>query len=371
MIDRQKMYFIASNAEAGTLESLPITANMEIVDSEHLQQTNLRFAKQDKVCIASEAALEIVVSRIEDPARKNAIEVLKNKYTFRKMLNVIYPDYQYQFIKFQDIVDLKITQKSVIKPVKGVFGTAVRIIDRDTDLPNLAMELQAELSKNVDIFSESVLSKSDFIVEQYLEGEEYAVDMFYNNMGVPCIVNIYHHPMPKNQAYLHMIYYSSQEVFDDIYAKAKYFFIELNQVLDVTNIPMHGEFKFDGDRLMPIEINTLRFGGMGLGNLVFHTLKVNPYTYFLNDIEPDWQTIWQDNSVDLFAFFIAYNGINSNANNTQPNRERLKQKFTKILLERTFDHQNQLAFGIYCLKETKQNISTLLEIEFDDFFELI
>ena len=190
MVDRQKVYLIASNAEAGTLESLPMTADLEIIDSEHLRQTNLRFSQQDKVCIASEAALEIVVSRIDDPARRNTIEVLKNKYTFRKMLTAIYPNYQYQFVKLQNIADLTITQKSVIKPVKGVFGTAVRIINRDTDLTSLAAELQAELSKNVDLFSEGVLSKSDFIVEQYLEGEEYAVDMFYNTMGIPCIINI-------------------------------------------------------------------------------------------------------------------------------------------------------------------------------------
>lgn len=364
-------YLIASNAEAGTLESLPVTADLEIINSDDLRSTNLRFSEQDKVCIASEAALELVVSRIDDPARKNAIEVLKNKYTFRKLLTTIYPNYQYQFIKLQDLGDLKVTQKSVIKPVKGVFGTAVRTIDRDTDLTTLAVELQAELSKNVGLFSESVLSTSDFIVEQYLEGEEYAVDMFYNNVGVPCIVNICHHPIPRNRAYLHMIYYSSQAVFDDIYVRAKHFFTELNRVLGVTNIPMHGEFKFDGDRLIPIEINPLRFGGMGLGNLVFHALGINPYAHFLNNAEPDWQTIWQARSVDIFTFFIAYNGINSDLDNTQPNRKQLKQRFTEILLERTFDYQNQLVFGIYYLKETRQNISNLLEIEFDDFFELI
>ena len=110
---------------------------------------------------------------------------------------------------------------------------------------------------------------------------------------------------------------------------------------------------------------------MGLGNLVFHALKIDPYTYFLNNTEPDWQTIWQANSVEVFTFFIAYNGINSNVSITKPNRERLKQKFTEILLERTFDYQNQLTFGIYFLKETNQNILALLEIDFDDFFELI
>jgi ATP-grasp domain len=379
MLDRQKVYLITSNAEAGTLESLPATAPIEIIDSDDLVQTDLRFSKHDKVCIGSEAAIENVIARIDDSVRVKAIELLKNKYAFRQILADIYPNFQYQLIQSHQIQDLQITQKSVIKPVKGVFGTAVRIIDRDTDLTKLASELQTELTKNTDLFSPSVLSTTDFIVESYIEGEEYAVDMFYNSVGSACIVNIYHHPLPKNLAYLHVIYYSSQAVFDRIYAKAKQFFTELNRILNVTNLPIHGEFKFDGvggaslkeNRLMPIELNALRFGGMGLGNLAFHGLGVDPYACFAKDIEPDWQQIWQDKQTDIFAFFIAYNGANINVEKYKPDREKLKRQFTEILLERDFEYQNQLAFGIYILKETKQNLSRLLQIEFDDFFELI
>jgi hypothetical protein len=371
MLDRQKVYLITSNAEAGTLESLPATAPLEIIDSDDLVRANLRFSKHDKVCIASEAAIEKVIDKIDDRARIKAIELLKNKYAFRQILADIYPNFQYQFIQSHQIQDLKITQKSVIKPVKGVFGTAVRIIDRDTDLTELASQLQTELAKNTDLFSASVLSTTDFIVESYIEGEEYAVDMFYNSSGEACIVNIYHHPLPQNLAYLHVIYYASKAVFDLIYARAKQFFTELNGILNVTNLPIHGEFKFDGDRLMPIELNALRFGGMGLGNLAFHGLGVDPYGCFSNDLEPDWQQIWQDRPADIFAFFIAYNGANINVVNYQPDREKLKRQFTEVLLERDFDYQNQLAFGIYILKETTQNLARLLQIEFDDFFELI
>ena len=371
MLDRQQVYLITSNAEAGTLESLPATAPLEIIDNFELVKTNLRFSKHDKVCIGSEAAIENVIARIDDLARVKAIELLKHKYAFRQILADIYPSFQYQFIQSHQIQDLQITQKSVIKPVKGVFGTAVRIIDRDTDLTELGSQLQTELTKNTDLFSPSVLSTTDFIVERYIEGEEYAVDMFYNSVGSACIVNIYHHPLPQNLAYLHVIYYSSQAVFDRIYAKARQFFTELNRILNVTNLPIHGEFKFDGECLMPIELNSLRFGGMGLGNLTFHGLGIDPYACFAEDIEPDWQQIWQDKQTDIFAFFIAYNGANIDTRKYQPDREKLKQQFTEILLERDFDYQHQLAFGIYILKETQQNLAKLLKIEFDDFFELI
>jgi ATP-grasp domain len=370
-IDHSKVYLVTSNAESGTLESLPIDPHLETIDLDWLSQSQLHFTKDDKVCIASEAAIELVTSKIVDPAKQQAVALLKDKYAFRQMLGDMYPQYQYQLVQADDIHRLKIDQKSVIKPVKGVFGTAVRMIDQDTDLTNLSEELKAELLKNKSIFSDSVLSQADFLVEQYIDGEEYAVDMFYNSSGDPCITNIYHHPIPANRSYLHMIYYSSKSVFDRIYTKAKVFFTALNKILNITNLTIHGEFKLDGAELVPIELNSLRFGGMGLGNMVFHTLGVNPYLCFLNDLEPDWQMLWQDRDQALLTFFIAYNGTNIDLTTHKPNYQLLEQQFTKILFKQYFDYQSQLACGIYFLKENNQNLLMLLTIEFDNFFEKI
>jgi hypothetical protein len=370
-IDSTKVYLVTSNAESGTLESLPADTQIETIDLDWLLQSQLHFSQDDKVCIDSEAAIELVTSRINDPAKQQAVRLLKDKYAFRQMLGNLYPQYQYQLVKANDIQSLKIDRKSIIKPVKGVFGTAVKIIDRDTDLTSLGGELQAELLKNKSIFSDSVLSQDDFLVEQYIEGEEYAVDMFYNSVGDPCITNIYHHPIPANRSYLHVIYYSSKVVFDRIYTKAKAFFTVLNKILNVTNLTIHGEFKLDGEDFVPIELNSLRFGGMGLGNMVFHGLGVNPYIYFLNDLEPDWQTIWHDKDQDLFTFFIAYNGANIDLTIHKPNYQLLEQQFTEILFKQYFDYQHQVALGIYFLKETNQNLLMLLAIEFDNFFEKI
>jgi hypothetical protein len=368
MLQDNKVYLITSNAEAGTLETLPPTDHLEMISNDHLAKSDQIFSFNDKVCITSETSIELIANRI-DSNRKNAIRILKDKYEFRKILSKIYPYYQCIQIKADDIPNLKIKTKSVLKPVKGCFGTGVRIIDQDSNLSEVSVELQSELTKNGSIFSDSVLSMDDFIVEQFIDGEEYAVDMFYNASGEPCIVNIYHHPMPTNKAYLHMIYYSSKEVFDRLYEKAKTFFIELNKILNVTNFVIHSEFKLDKENLLPIEMNSMRFGGMGLGNLVFHSLNINPYTYFLNDVEPNWQKIWDENREHIFAFFIAYNATNKPTTEFKPNREKLKQQFTKVLLERDFNYQKQLTFAIYCLKETESNIEKLLAIEFDNYFE--
>ncbi len=363
-----KVYLITSNAEAGTIETLPLTNGLEMISDDYLIKTDLYFEANQKVCITSETSIEIIANRI-DTNRANAIQKLKDKFAFREILSKVYTNYEYRLIKATDIKNLSVTKKMIIKPIKGCFGTAVRIIEPTTDFKKLSLDLSNELLKNGSVFTESVLSKDDFIIEQFIEGEEYAVDMFYNSQGVPCIVNIYHHPMPNNKAYLHMIYYSSKEVFDKIYDKAKTFFIELNKILGVTNFVMHSEFKMNEQDLVPIEINSMRFGGMGLGNLVYHSLNVNPYMYYLNDTEPNWQSIWNGNENNIFTFFIAYNSEKKSIREYKPNTEKLKQQFTQVLLEHTFDYQKQLAFAIYCLRETNENITKLLKTEFDDYFE--
>jgi hypothetical protein len=370
MNDQNKLYLITSVVEAGALETLPDTPSVVQIANNELLQTSFYFAEHQKVCVTSEYSLETIIDRI-DPARKNAIEILKDKFKFRENLAEIYPDYKYRFVKVNDIINLKIEKKSVIKPKRGCFGTSVRIIEPDTNFEILSAELKAELIKNGKVYSDYTLSKEDFIVEQYIEGEEYAVDMFYNSTGEPCIVNLYHHPMPENEAYLHMAYNSSKAVFDKIYTKVKFFLTEINQILKVANFVMHVEVKVCNDEIFPVEINTMRFGGMGLGNLVFYSFDVNPYTCFINDCEPDWENMWKGKEKDVYTFFIAYNGAKRSMNNYKPNYGKLKQLFTNILHEQPFDYTKQLAFGIYFLKETEENITKLLKIEFDDFFEEI
>src|SRR5918912_597700 len=132
--------------------------------------------------------------------------------------------------------------------------------------------------------------------------------MFYDQRGQPTITNIYHHPMPRNKAYLHLLYYSSRDVFERIYQPAKDFFKLLNARLNVRMFPIHAEFRLHQGRLVPIELNPFRFGGMGLANLGFYSLGLNAYQCFVEDREPDWAQVWRDKSDVAYGFFIAYNG---------------------------------------------------------------
>ena len=369
-----KLFLICPDkSEAGALETLPPTEGITIVKTSELLSSGKRFSIDDKICITSEASIDIVKKHLNNERLVSAIDVLKDKSAFRDVLSKIYPDYFYETLGFDDISSLKVNRKAVIKPSKGCFGTAVRVVDQDTNMKQLALEIQDEISNNSSVLSESVLSKNDFILEEFVEGEEYAVDVFFDAEGNPQIVNIFHHPLPDVPDYLHMIYYTSAEIFQKIYDKAMTFFIALNAILKVRNMIMHAEFKLSGDILFPIEINSMRIGGMGLGSLIYYALGINPYRCFIEGRSPDWKKVWHDyeGNDDIFAFFIAYNGSSIDKDKMRPNVAKLRSKFTHVILEELFDYQEQLAFGVFCLKETKDNLKKLLSIEFNNYFEPI
>ena len=358
------------SSEAGTLETLPSTPGLLLLNKQQLhEQPNLRFGKADKVCLTSESVLDDVLAHMDDDNRKSAILTLKDKFAFRNLLSSLYPDFHFKRVPLEELSTQQLDpdSKCVIKPVKGCFGSGVRVIDGRTSMQALISEIKDELTKNSAVLSNDVLTPDEFLIESYIEGDEYAVDMFYDNHGKPIITNIYHHPMPINPAYLHVLYYSSSEIFNGLHQPARDFFEKLNQRLQVTNLPIHAEFRYHNEKLTPIELNPFRFGGMGLGNMGSHALGIDPYQCYINDSEPDWDSIWQDKD-NTFGFFIAYNGTKVDVIRSKPNWEKLRQQFSRIILEVPFDYQKQLAFGILYIEEPKSRLHQLLSMEFNDFF---
>ncbi len=358
------------SAKAGAIETLPETPGLRVLTKNELLKKDLRFSSEDKVCITSEIVIDEVISRLEDSRLQTGIGVMKDKTAFREALQPLFPDFFFQQIETQALSSLKLNpEKSyVVKPVKGCFGSGVRVINGNADLQTLEAEIKIELARNSALFSDSVLSPEQLIVEECVVGEEFAVDMFYTRDGKPMITNIYHHPMPRNPAYLHMMYYTSAEVFSSIYQPAQDFFQQLNEILNLSQIPIHAEFRLQGDKLVPIELNSLRFGGMGLANLSYYGFGSNAYQSFIDEAQPDWEAIWEENADKAFAFFIAYNGANANLQTHEPDWPSFRGLFSKIIHEVPFDYQQQLAFGILYLEELQERISTLLETEFDDYF---
>ena len=355
------------SAESGAQETLPETDGLVVMSRAELAASDVAFANGERVAITSEAAMEVVVARL-DPVRRHAIRTLKDKLAFRELLRPIYPDFTFATVATSDLHTLHLDRdrRYVIKPVRGAFGAGVRTIRGDADLARLQDEIVAEMERNAVVLSETALASDRLVVEQHIEGEEYAADVFFDSTGHPVLLCTYHHPMPANPSYLHMVYYASPRVWALVAPQATEFFTALNEHLGIANLAMHAEFRLQRGRLVPIEINALRFGGMGLGNMIHHGLGINPYRHFIDGTRPDTARLTRDPRA--LVFFIAYNGATVNTATHRPDWSRLRRQFTEIVLEVPFDYRAQLAFGILYAREPEERIPELLHIEFDEMF---
>lgn len=341
------------------------------LSAQDLKRSDIVIKKDDKVYTPTESALEIILERSEDTTFINAVNKLKDKYQFRELMNNMYPNFLYKKINLQELETTKLEEnkKYVIKPVKGFFSSAVKQISGNDDLKVISDEIYAELNENTKYFSDSILSKNELIIEQYIEGEEYAVDMFFNEQKQPEIINIYHHPFPEKNEYFNVLYYTNHQIFDKLYDKIKKIFIELNEHLQISSFPIHAEFKLERGILIPIEMNPLRYGGFGLADLTYHAFGFNPFNAFFQNCKPDWKTIWKKYKQHHFGWVLGYNGKDIDTNTHKPDDDAYLEYLKKTLHYIEIDYRKNPVFSIAYIKDDCQiSLKRLLKTEFNDFF---
>ncbi len=343
----------------------------KVISEEDFRNSELILKAGDKVYAPTESALEMILEKSTSRTFSNAVEQLKDKHKFRELMSNLYPDFFFCKTTVDELVKIELdrNKKYIVKPTKGFFGTAVKELNKETNISEIAKEIRNELQENSRYFSESVLSKNKLIIEQFVEGEEYAVDMYYNEQGKPEIMNIYHHPIPENNEYFHVLYYTNKEIFDRFYDRLKAIFIELNKHLKITNFPIHAEFKLENDKLIPIEMNPLRYGGFGLADLTFHAFGFNPFLAFFENFKPNWQEIWDIRNENHFGWVLGYNGTDIDVKTHSPNDEAYLHYLGDTLHYVEIDHKENPVFSIAYIKDNcPVSLQRILKTEFNDFF---
>ena len=119
-------------------------------------------------------------------------------------------------------------------------------------------------------------------------------------------------------------------------------------------------------QLVPIEVNSMRVGGMGLGNMLYHTAGIDAFHHLRTGTVPDWSRVREDDH--LHVFLVAYNGATVDTATHRPDWDALRQHFDDIVMEVPFDHRRQLAFGVLYARQRPERLGELLALEFDQLF---
>ncbi len=240
----------------------------------------------------------------------------------------------------------------------------VHIIKNKTDWINALRLLDTEMELVKDIYPLQVMDATEFIIESYIKGEEYAVDCYFNDNGEPVILNILEHQFSSTDDVSDRLYFTSTTIIKKLKDKIQIFLENLNGLAGLTNFPLHIEIRIDNDIIIPIEGNPMRFGGWcTTPDLTYHAFGINSYQYYFEQKEPDWDTILKAHDSSIYSIVILNNSTGYTSDQIKSfDYKKLLATFENPLELREIDYLKYPLFGFLFTKTSNNNISELEKI---------
>lgn len=302
----------------------------------------------------SEYALDWVNNNLQDNELSRQISVSKDKTLFRKTCSSIYPDFNFLEISYDDLFSFDISSIElpiVLKPSVGFLSAGVYTVNNSQDWANAIADIKCNFLKTAELFPDSVVLDNRFILESYIKGKEFAIDLYFNGIE-PVIVNIFEHPFVSDTDVKDRLYQSNKTIFDQYLPLFSEHLSLINQKLKLKNIPVHVEVRVEDGKVVPIEINPLRFAGLCLNELHQHIAGKHPLEYYLSKTTPDYEQMWRGKEDETYAFAVFERP--ENALNMKLDMEKLKQNFSEILEIRE-NHNPKLNIFAFVLFKTKSD----------------
>jgi hypothetical protein len=240
------------------------------------------------------------------------IRLFKNKVTFRERIRDMYPDYYFKGVPFAKLGNLdinKIPVPFIIKPAVGFFSMGVYKVDQREEWPETLKDIRKEVLENQQAYPKEVINTTDFIIEEMIEGDEFAIDCYFDNTGKPVILNIMQHIFSSGKDVSDRLYYTSKKVIRKNLKKMEVFLSEISKRTEVRNFPSHIEVRITKEgNIVPIEVNPMRFGGWcSSPDMAWYAFGINEYEYFFNRRKPDWDAILEKGNDKVYAIVILDN----------------------------------------------------------------
>ena len=140
-----------------------------------------------RIYTTSENAIGWIAEHLSFSDLPEKIALFKNKVKFRELMKPIFPDFRFLEIKLEDLKNFQLEDfplPFIIKPAVGFFSMGVHKVTRREDwFPTIDVIVE-ETRKNKTLFPEAVLNASSFIIEECINGDEYAFDAYFLSMTI-------------------------------------------------------------------------------------------------------------------------------------------------------------------------------------------
>lgn len=331
------------------------------------------------IYMTSENSIDWITKHLAFSNLPEKIKLFKDKAKFRELTKSIFPNFTFKKVRVEDLRKIQFNELPlpfIIKPIVGFFSMGVYKVLNFEEWGNTIDSIIVEIDQIKNLYPGEVLDTSSFIIEQCINGEEFAVDVYYNSTGEPVILGILKHTFSSDKDVSDRIYTSSKEIIENNLKEFTDFAGKIGELAGVKNFPMHLELRRDNDgTLLPIEVNPMRFGGWcTTADLSFLAYGFNPYLYYYTQEKPNWSEILKGKEGKLFSVIVLDNSTGIGGDKiTSFNYEKLLSTFEKPIELRKIDYTKYPVFG-FLFTETRENnfveLKNILDSDLNEFISI-
>ncbi len=330
--------------------------------------------KEEPLYSNSENSIDWVFDNLKNSDILSMIELSKDKFAFRKMLSSIYPQYYFREISLDEIYEIDVKTLKfpfVLKPSVGFLSFGVYPVRNKQEFSEVISKLKSDIEKLKNVFPLSVVDCSKFLIEEMIEGDEFAVDAYFDDNGRAVILNIFQHPFYDENDVSDRIYFTSKEIIIKYLKPFKRLLDEIGKAGNYKNFPFHLELRANEKQIIPIEINPMRFCGWCITDIAQNAWGINVYEYFMNNKKPNWEEILNKSSDDYFYFTIGDIPTNVDKKDiVKVDYDKYLKNISNPLAIRKIDYMTKPVFAIvFASCKSKDEIRNILKLNMLDFIE--
>ncbi len=334
--------------------------------------------KDDSVPIycVSENSISWIITRLYFTDLPKKIEFFKDKIKFRRLIRPLFPDFYFKELSLDELdkVDLNnIPLPFIIKPAVGFMSIGVHKVSSYEQYKEIIKSINQEIESSCKLYPPEVLDKTKFIIEEYINGDEFAIDAYYDSCGKIRIFNIFNHVFSSDSDVRDRLYISSKRIIEENLEDFSKILQDIGNLADIKIFPIHVELRRDNNNLIPLEINPMRFGGWcTTPDITYLSYGFNPYVYYYSQKFPDWQKILKEKDDKIFAIIVLDNSTGIPGDKIKSfNYEKLLSMFEKPLELRKVDFKKFPLFGILFTETREDNFDELKYILNSNLSEFI
>jgi hypothetical protein len=343
-------------------------------ESEAVQEA--RRTDDLRLLATSENSIGWIAQHLAFTGYPRQIELFKNKAKFRKLTRSLYPGFFFKEVRLEDLDKVPyadLPPSFIIKPTVGFFSMGVHKVSSAAGWQETIKAIHAEIEQVQGLYPHEVLDIGSFIIEEVIDGAEFAIDAYFDAAGQPVILDILSHIFSSEADVSDRVYTTSKEIIEANLAEFTAFLAQIGQVTGARNFPVHVELRRTrGGTLIPIEVNPLRFGGWcSTPDLAYKAYGINPYLYYFNQQKPDWQELLKGKRANFSAWSCSKTPRQTRRRNSRFDFDRLLARFEIPLELRPIDYHAYPVFAFLFVETRAENFAELNYILNSDLREFI